>query len=102
MNDAKQSDPHFTHVAYFFIRTAMIKGRVFGYWKDGGRFRKDDKELPDDFFAKIDMVPRGGWDGRIRFRKIGEPPPADRPAPQRPAAEQPVTDGDEADENAAD
>ena len=34
---AKTADTPFTHTAYFFIRTGARKGRVIGYWKDGGR-----------------------------------------------------------------
>jgi hypothetical protein len=73
------SPPPFTHTAYFFIRTGMRKGRVFGYWKDGGKFRAEDGP-----FAFIDMVPRGGWDGRIRFVKSGDPVPGSTD-PARPA-----------------
>jgi hypothetical protein len=72
----------FTHTAYFFIRMGSRKGRVFGYWKNGGDFRQDDNEP----FAFIDMVPRGGWDGRIRFVKYGEPVPDDKP--QRPHSDE--------------
>ena len=72
----------FTHTAFLFIRTAVRKGRVYGYWKDGGRFKLDSDGSP---FAFIDMLPRGGWDGRIRFVKIGDPAPENEPtAPQRP------------------
>jgi hypothetical protein len=39
----------------------MRKGRVYRYWKDGGRFRLDGG---GGHFAFIDMLPRGGWDGR--------------------------------------
>jgi hypothetical protein len=78
----------FTHTAYFFIRTGARRGRVYGYWKDGGRFRTDDGE---NYFAFIDMVPRGGWDGRLRFVKIGDAPPEDQPMPLRPGSEH---DGD--------
>jgi hypothetical protein len=71
----------FTHAAFLFIRTAVRKGRVYGYWKDGGRFRLASDGSP---FAFIDMLPRGGWDGRIRFVKIGDPPPENEPrAPLR-------------------
>jgi hypothetical protein len=60
----------------------MRKGKVYGYWKDGGRFKLDGDGSP---FAFIDMLPRGGWDGRIRFVKIGDPLPENEPkAPQRP------------------
>lgn len=32
------------------------------------------------------MLPRGGWDGRIRFIKIGDPAPENElTAPQRPS-----------------
>ena len=90
---ASKSGPKpFTHVAYFFIRTGMFKRRVYGYWKDGGRFRPEDGE---DFYAKADMMPIGGWDGRILFRKIGDPPPGEIVmAPQRPGS-----DEDEAEES---
>ena len=73
----------FTHVAYFFIKTAMRKGIVYGYWKDGGRGRP---QSDGNFIAKIDMLPQGGWDGRIAYVKIGDPPPSDQvPAePRRP------------------
>jgi hypothetical protein len=33
----------FTHTAFLFIRTAVRKGRVYGYWKDGGRFKLDSE-----------------------------------------------------------
>jgi len=71
--------------AYLFIRTGMRKGKVFGYWKDGGWFRPGDKDSEPCAF--IDMLPRGGWDGRIRFVKTGDPPPQDQPLPQRPGDE---------------
>ncbi len=54
----KTSPPSsFTHTAYLFVRTGMRKSRVYGYWKDGGRFREGD-----DPFAYIDMLPRVGTD----------------------------------------
>jgi hypothetical protein len=86
--------PRYTHTAYFFIRTGMRKGRVFGYWKNGGKFRIDEENGP---FAFIDMLPRGGWDGRIRFVKFGEPRPGSEPpkAPQRPGEAGADEDGDE-------
>jgi hypothetical protein len=69
----------FTHTAYLFIRVGATKrGKVYGYWKDGGRFRAEGGP-----FAFIDMVPRGGWDGRIRFVKFGDPPPGST-EPARP------------------
>ena len=68
---SKTSSPPFTHTAYLFVRTGVRKGRVYGYWKDGGRFREGE-----DPFAYIDMLPRGGWDGRIRFVRMRVP--ADR------------------------
>ena len=73
----------FTHIAFLFIRSGTRKGKVYGYWKDGGRFKMDSDSSP---FAYIDMLPRGGWDGRIRFVKIGDPPPENDPpaAPSRP------------------
>jgi hypothetical protein len=71
--------PPFTHTAYLFIRIGATKrGRVYGYWKDGGKFRAEDGP-----FAFIDMLPRGGWDGRIRFVKAGDPPPGST-EPERP------------------
>ena len=73
----------FTHTAYLFVRTGVRKGRVYGYWKDGGRFREGEEP-----FAFIDMLPRGGWDGRVRFVRLGDPPPENEPrAPIRPGAE---------------
>jgi hypothetical protein len=86
----KAAASSFTHVAYFFIKTAVRKGRIYGYWKDGGRARPQED---GNFFSKIDMVPQGGWDGRIQFVKTGEPPPSDQVEPQRP--------GDGADEDDA-
>jgi hypothetical protein len=89
--------PPFTHVAYFFIRTAIWKGRLYGYWKDGGRGRPREEGEPgnSDWIARIDMLPQPGWDGRIRFVKIGEPPPDQAiTEPQRPGEES----DDEADE----
>jgi hypothetical protein len=66
------------------------RGKVYGYWKDGGRFRA---EVGDGFSAFVDMVPRNGWDGRIRFVKIGDPAPdTDSKAPERPGHDD---DGDE-------
>jgi hypothetical protein len=77
-----------TCTAYLFIRTGMRKGKVFGYWKDGGWFRPGD--VP---FAFIDMLPRGGWDGRICFVKRGDPPPgSEHKAPERPGGD---ADGEE-------
>jgi hypothetical protein len=95
----KTSPPPFTHTAYLFVRTGMRKGRVYGYWKvtiipihnrietllilDGGRYREGEEP-----FAYIDMLPRGGWDGRVRFVKIGDPPPENEPRlPIRPGTE---------------
>jgi hypothetical protein len=80
----KTSPPSpFTHTAYLFVRTGVRKGRVYGYWKDGGRFK-----LGEEPFAFLDMLPRGGWDGRIRFVKIGDPPPENEPrVPVRPGVE---------------
>ena len=56
---------------------------------EGGRFKATDG---GNYFAFADMLPRGGWDGRIRFVKFGDPPPGDAAAAQRPGAE----DGGEA------
>jgi hypothetical protein len=79
----KTSPPPFTHDAFLFVRTGMRKGRVFGYWKHGGKFREGDEP-----FAFIDMLPRGGWDGRVRFVRIGDPPPENEPLiPIRPGTE---------------
>jgi hypothetical protein len=92
----KASPPPFTHTAYLFVRTGTRKGRVYGYWKDGGRFREGDEP-----FAYIDMLPRGGWDGRVRFVRLGDPPPENEPrAPIRPGAETPDETG--ADDQSAD
>jgi hypothetical protein len=72
--------PPFTHTAYLFVRIgATRRGKVYGYWKDGGKFRVSE----DGPFAFIDMLPRGGWDGRIRFVKAGDPPPGST-EPERP------------------
>jgi hypothetical protein len=93
MTEKAEPNKAFTHVAYFFIKTGGRRGRVYGYWKDGGRFRPDDGE---NYFAFIDMVVRGGWDGRIRFVKIGDPPPQDQPMPQRPSGhDEDVADGED-------
>jgi hypothetical protein len=85
----------FTHTAYFFVRTGTRKGRVFGYWKNGGQFREGAEP-----FAFIDMLPRGGWDGRIRFVKYGDPPPGNEPkeAPQRPATTADENGGEDSEE----
>jgi hypothetical protein len=82
----KPAVPTLTHTAYFFIRTGTTKrGKVYGYWKDGGRFRAEGGA--DAFFAFVDMVPRSGWDGRIKFVPIGDPAPdTDAKAPERPDA----------------
>ena len=79
--------PSYTHTAYFFIRTGTTKrGKVYGYWKDGGRFRAEGE---DGFSAFVDMVPRNGWDGRIKFVKIGDPvPDTDAKAPERPGGDE--------------
>jgi hypothetical protein len=78
----KTGSTPFTHTAYFFVRTGMRKGRVYGYWKDGGKFRPQGE---GNFFAFTDMLPRGGWDGRIQFVKFGDPPPGQEPqVPMRP------------------
>jgi hypothetical protein len=82
----------FTHTAYFFVRTGMRKGRVYGYWKDGGRFKP---EKDGNYFAFADMLPRGGWDGRIRFVKIGDPVPGNEEAPQRPIIDNNADEGEE-------
>jgi hypothetical protein len=80
---ATNSPPPFTHDAFLFVRTGARKGRIYGYWKHGGKFREGDEP-----FAFIDMLPRGGWDGRIRFVRIGEPPPENEPRhPIRPGTE---------------
>src|ERR1700749_25613 len=93
MPDAIKADASgFTHTAYLFIRTATRKGKVAGYWKNGGRFRLGDDT---EHFAFIDMLPRGGWYGRIRFVKDGDPVPgSEHQTPQRP--------GDDADTPASD
>jgi hypothetical protein len=84
-NTSKTGSTPFTHTAYFFIRTGMRKGRVYGYWKDGGKLKPKDG---GNHFSFIDMVPRGGWDGRIEYVKFGDPPPENEPkAPQRPGAD---------------
>jgi hypothetical protein len=80
--NAKLPAPPYTHTAYLFIRTGVRRGRVYGYWKDGGRFRPDNGDNPVAF---IDMLPRGGWDGRIKFVKFGDPAPENEPREaQRP------------------
>ena len=56
-NTNQTGNTPFTHTAYFFIKTGMRKGRVYGYWKDGGRFRPQGE---GNFFAFADMLPRGG------------------------------------------
>ncbi len=86
MSVASEPKP-FTHTAYLFIRRMAPKGKVVGYWKNGGDFRQDDEEP----FAFIDMVTRGGWDGRIRFVKYSAAPPEPRPPQLGPHAS-----GDEA------
>jgi hypothetical protein len=78
---SKDAPSPFTHTAYFFIRTGIRKGIVHGYWKDGGRLRPKGM---GNFFTKIDMLPRGGWDGRIEFVKFGDPPPENEPKARRP------------------
>ncbi len=92
----------YTHTAYLFIRTAARRGKVIGYWKDGGRFRLgDDNAEP---FAFIDMMPRGGWDGRIRFVKIGDPSPgSEYQTPGRPGdadADNPASGEDQSEDDA--
>lgn len=90
MPDITKRHPY-THTAYFFIRVGVRKGRVFGYWKDGGGLRPMENS---NFSAFSDMLPRG-WDGRIRFIKFGDPPPEDEPSvPQRPGAASDDDDGD--------
>jgi hypothetical protein len=93
MTDSASSNTEFTHTAYFFIRTGMRKGRVFGYWKDGGRLKPTGD---GNFFAWADMLPRGGWDGRIQFVKFGDPVPGTE-APQRPTGDD-ESDGGDTDE----
>jgi hypothetical protein len=90
MTDNAPASTTFTHTAYFFIRTGMRKGKVFGYWKDGGRFRPHGD---GNFFAFADMLPRSGWDGRIHFVKLGDPVPGTE-MPQRPGE----SDGDESED----
>ncbi|MGE4046479.1 MAG: hypothetical protein AB7F35_16595 [Acetobacteraceae bacterium] len=96
MGDSIKTDAAgYTHTAYLFIRTAMRKGKIAGYWKDGGRLRINNEN--SEPFAFIDMLPRGGWDGRIRFVKIGDPAPGStHPVPQRPGSDA-DEDTDEAD-----
>jgi hypothetical protein len=74
----------YTHTAYFFIRTGMRKGKIYGYWKDGGGFMATEN---GNYFARSDMLPRPGWDGRIKFVKFGDPRPEREPkmTPQRPS-----------------
>jgi hypothetical protein len=69
-----------THRAWVFKRTAMRKGRVVGDWDTGGYGIQQDN---GDFTAFVDMIPRAGWDGRIRFIKEGNDPPNYQPAPVR-------------------
>ena len=78
------SPPPFTHTAYLFIRIGATKrGKVYGYWKDGGKLKPTGD---GNFFAWADMLPRGGWDGRIQFVKFGDPVPGIE-APQRPTGD---------------
>jgi hypothetical protein len=92
---AKVAPPPFTHVAYLFIRIGVRRGRVYGYWKDGGRGREGKEGEDIEWFSVIDMLPRGGWDGRIKYIPIGEPPPVNEPIdPQRPS-ETGVIDGED-------
>ena len=91
MTTKATADTPFTHTAYFFIRTGARKGRVIGYWKDGGRFKATEG---GNYFAFADMLPRGGWDGRIRFVKFGDPPPGSE-APQRIGADDDDDGGEE-------
>ena len=45
------------------------------------------------------MLPRGGWDGRIRFVRIGDPPPENEPSlPVRPGTEIESEEGTGADD----
>lgn len=88
-----------THTAYLHIRTGIRKGKVYGYWKDGGRYKLKEDGTPVAF---IDMLPRGGWDGRIEFVKFGDPPPGSEPkAPHRPSVDS-DHDSDHGDENPED
>lgn len=68
----------FTHTAYLFVRNGMRKGRVFRLLERRRPVQGWDEE--GGHFAFIDMLPRGGWDGRIRFVKIGDPPPGNEPS----------------------
>jgi hypothetical protein len=68
-----------THDAYVFKKTGARRGMVFGTWDKGGIGRTESN---GDFTALIDMLPRCGWDGRIRFIRHGNKPPVeDEPRP---------------------
>ena len=89
MTEAK---PPLTHNAFLYRTDGMRKGMRFGRWLHGGEGRLNDD---GNFDARIDMTPTQGWDGRIRFIKIGDKPPAVE-VPQRPG-----TSGDSEEESQA-
>jgi hypothetical protein len=63
-----------THIGYVFKKTGVHKRMVFGTWDKGGIGRLESN---GDFTLLVDMLPRCGWDGRVRFVKIGNPTPND-------------------------
>jgi hypothetical protein len=89
MADYKTGKDNATHRAYLFKRIAVRKGRVIGEWDTGGY---GIEQSGGDFTAYIDFLPRGGWDGRIRFIKTGNEPPTQQPVPPREAPEDEETE----------
>lgn len=71
----------FTHDAYIFKSEGTKKGRRLGFPVNEGVARIE----PDgSIFVYLHSMPIGGFDGRIRCRKFGSPPPDANPTPQRP------------------
>jgi hypothetical protein len=87
----KNEPKPFTHTAWILKTELMRRGRRIGRRLECGVGRVTDS---GDFEGYLDRLPVGGWDGRVYFAKIGNPPP-DLEAPQRPGTD---SDDDGADE----
>ena len=79
MSNANTKKSPITHRVYVFQKTGSRRGMVFGAWEKSGTGRMESN---GDFVGKINMLPIGGWDGRVFFVKHGNKPPVeDEPLP---------------------
>jgi hypothetical protein len=68
-----------THTAWVFKREGRRPNQ--GRWFECGvATQHEDGRM----FSLINLLPVGGFNGRLVFVPVGEPPPAVEPEPQRP------------------